>query len=142
MNTPALKIKKNKKFISKDEKGQSHEIEMGLTIDSVVLKSEIDNGVIASNYSNLYSFDKLKQNKIFAFQENIEEIYDQIEIYINDEQVTSKFNENNLIIKLLTRIKKLPEITFELKQEVMNDKEIIKILMNKISKLESNNKNL
>ena len=47
-----------------------------------------------------------------------------------------------MIIKLLTRIKKIPEITFELKQEVIDSKEIINNLIDKICKLESENKNL
>ena len=140
--TQFSQIKKSKKFSSKDEKGQSYEIEIVLTNDSIIFKSEINNEVITKRYSSIYSFDKLKQNKLFSILENIDEIFDQLEVYIKDDQVTSKLNENNLIITLITRVKKYPEITFELKQEIMDNKQIINILIDKVAKLESKNKDL
>ena len=130
------------KFYSKDEKGQNYEIEIALTNDSIIFKSEINNEVITKRYSNIYSFEKLKKNIIFSFLENIEDIYEQLEVYIKDDQVNSKLNENNLIITLITRVKKYPEITFELKQEVMDNKQIINILIDKVAKLELKNKDL
>ena len=135
--TLSSKIKKSKKFISKDEKGQNYEIEIALANDSIIFKSEINNEVIVKRYSSIYSFEKLKKNKLFSILENIEEIYEQLEVYIKDDQVTSKFNENNLTITLITRVKKYPEITFELKQEMMDNKQIINILIDKVAKLES-----
>ena len=138
-----LKTKKSKKFNTKSEDGKTYEIEMGLSEDSIIFKSEINNGIVPKAYSSIYSFDKLKQNKIFTLQEDIEEIYDQIEIYIDEEPVTIDFKGNNIIgIKILTKVKKSPEINFELKEEIVNDKEIIKILIDKISSLESENKSL
>ena len=138
-----LKTKKSKKFNTKSEDGKTYEIEMGLSEDSIIFKSEINNGIVPKAYSSIYSFDKLKQNKIFTLQEDIEEIYDQLEIYIDEEPVTIDFKGNNIIgIKILTKVKKSPEINFELKEEIANDKEIIKILIDKISSLESENKSL
>ena len=138
-----LKTKKSKKFNTKSEDGKTYEIEMGLSEDSIIFKSEINNGIVPKTYSSIYSFDKLKQNKIFALQEDIEEVYDQIELYIDEEPVTIDFKGNNIIgIKILTKVKKSPEIDFELKEEIVNDKEIIKILIDKISSLESENKSL
>ena len=137
-----LKTKKSKKFNSKDEKGKNLGIEMGLTNDSIIFKCEINNGIITKNFSSIYSFNKLKQNNIFTFQENIEEIYDQLEIYFNDETVSSKINDNNVIIKMLTKIKKFPEIIFELKQEKIDNKEIINIMSEKINNLEIKINNL
>ena len=138
-----LKTKKSKKFNTKSEDGKTYEIEMGLSEDSIIFKSEINNGIVPKAYSSIYSFDKLKQNKIFTLQEDIEEIYDQIEIYIDEEPVTIDFKGNNIIgIKILTKVKKSPEINFELKEEIVNDKEIINILIDKISSLESENKSL
>jgi len=138
-----LKTKKSKKFNTKSEDGKTYEIEMGLSEDSIIFKSEINNGIVPKTYSSIYSFDKLKQNKIFALQEDIEEVYDQIELYIDEEPVTIDFKGNNIIgIKILTKVKKSPEINFELKEEIVNDKEIIKILIDKISSLESENKSL
>ena len=137
MVTPDLKMKKSKKFNSKDEEGKIHETEIGVTSESIIFKSEIKNGIILKKYSNIYSFDNLKQNNIFTFQENIEEIYDQMEIYINDEPVSSKVNENSMIIKILTKIKKYPEIIFELKKEEIDNNKIINILVDKISNLEN-----
>ena len=137
-----LKTKKSKKFNSKDEKGKNLGIEMGLTNDSIIFKCEINNGIITKKFSSIYSFNKLKQNNIFTFQENIEEIYDQLEIYFNDEPVSSKINDNNVIIKVLTKIKKFPEIIFELKQEKIDNKEIINIMSEKINNLEIKINNL
>ena len=142
METPDINMSKSKKFKSKDEQGKTYEIEMGLCHGSIIFKSEINNGVIINKYSNIFSFDKLKENIIFTFQENIEEIYDQLEIYINDEQVPCKINENNIIITIFTKIKKNPKIDFELKQEEIDNKKIINILVEKISVLESENKTL
>ena len=137
IETLSSKIKKSKKFISKDEKGQNYEIEIALVNDSIIFKSEINNKVIVKRYSSIYSFEKLKKNKLFSILENIEEIYEQLEVYIKDDQVTSKFNESNLTITLITRVKKYPAITFELKQEMMDNKQIINILIDKVAKLES-----
>ena len=137
-----LKTKKSKKFNSKDEKGKNLGIEMGLTNDSIIFKCEINNGIITKKFSSIYFFNKLKQNNIFTFQENIEEIYDQLEIYFNDEPVSSKINDNNVIIKVLTKIKKFPEIIFELKQEKIDNKEIINIMSEKINNLEIKINNL
>jgi hypothetical protein len=69
-----LKTKKSKKFNTKSEDGKTYEIEMGLSEDSIIFKSEINNGIVPKTYSSIYSFDKLKQNKIFTLQEDIEEI--------------------------------------------------------------------
>ena len=99
IRTPDLKTKKSRKFNSRDEQGKEHEIEIGVTNESIIFKSEINNGIITKKYSNIYSFDTLKKNNIFTFQENIEEIYDQIEVYIEDEPVSSTVNENSIIIK-------------------------------------------
>ena len=142
IKTLSPKIKKSKKFNSKDEKGQSYEIEIALTKDSIIFKSEINNEVIVKRYSSIYSFDKLKQNKIFSFLDSIEDIFDQLEVYIQDDEVTLKLVENKLLITLKTHIKKYPEITFELKQEAMNDKQIVNILIDKVAILEIKNKNL
>ena len=142
LETLGSKVKKSKKFSSKDEKGQNFEIEIALAGDSIIFKSEINNEVITKRYSSIYSFDKLKQNKLFSILENIEEIYEQLEVYIKDDKVTSKLNKNNLTITLITRVKKYPEITFELKQEIMDNKQIINILIDKVAKLESKNKDL
>ena len=133
---------RKEKFNSKDEKGQNYEIEIAVADDSILFKSEINNEVIVKRYSSIYSFDKLKKNKLFSILENIEEIYDQLEVYIKDDQVTSKLNDNILIITLITRVKKYPEISFELKQEMMDNKQIINILIDKVAKLESKNKEL
>ena len=115
--TQFSQIKKSKKFSSKDEKGQTYEIEIELTNDSIIFKSEINNEVITKRYSSIYSFDKLKQNKLFSILENIEEIFDQLEVYIKDDQVTSKLNENHLIITLITINIRYPEMTFELNKK-------------------------
>ena len=134
--TSDLKMEKSKKFIIKDEKGKNHEIEFGVSNESIIFKSEINNGIITKKYSNIYSFDKLKQNKVFTFQDNIEEIYEQIEMYTKDEPVSLKVDEKNIIINCKTKIKKYPEIIFELKPEVIDNNKIINILIDKINNLE------
>ena len=106
METSKQKVKKYKKFKTKDEKGKIHEIEMGITENFIIFKAEIINDIYAKKYINNYSYDQLKQNNIFIFQENIEEIYEQLEIYTNSEEITCKINDNNIIIILFTKIKK------------------------------------
>ena len=49
MVTPDLQMKKSKKFNSKDEEGKIHEIEIGVTSESIIFKSEINNGIILKN---------------------------------------------------------------------------------------------
>ena len=46
IRTPDLKTKKSRKFNSKDEQGKEHEIEIGVTNESIIFKSEINNGII------------------------------------------------------------------------------------------------
>ena len=137
-----LTLKKSKKFNSRNEKGKTHEIEMGIANNSIIFKAEIKNGIINNKYSSIYSFDKLKQNNIFIFQENIEEIYEQLEIYINAEEVHFITSENNITISIFTKIKKSPEINFELKPEFVDNNTIINILMKKFKNLEDENRNL
>ena len=137
-----LTLKKSKKFNSRNEKGKTHEIEMGIANNSIIFKAEIKNGIINKKYSSIYSFDKLKQNNIFIFQENIEEIYEQLEIYINAEEVHFITSENNITISIFTKIKKSPEINFELKPEFVDNNTIINILMKKFKNLEDENRNL
>ena len=137
-----LTLKKSKKFNSRYEKGKTHEIEMGIANNSIIFKAEIKNGIINNKYSSIYSFDKLKQNNIFIFQENIEEIYEQLEIYINAEEVHFITSENNITISIFTKIKKSPEINFELKPEFVDNNTIINILMKKFKNLEDENRNL
>ena len=115
---------------------------MGIAENSILFKAEINNGIISKKYSSIYSFDKLKQNNIFIFQENIQEIYEQLEIYINAEEVHFKLNENNITISIFTKIKKFPEINFELKPEFIDNNKIINILMEKFKNLEDENRNL
>ena len=144
LSTPDLNLtlKKSKKFNSRYEKGKTHEIEMGIANNSIIFKAEIKNGIINNKYSSIYSFDKLKQNNIFIFQENIEEIYEQLEIYINAEEVHFITSENNITISIFTKIKKSPEINFELKPEFVDNNTIINILMKKFKNLEDENRNL
>ena len=144
LSTPDLNLtlKKSKKFNSRNEKGKTHEIEMGIANNSIIFKAEIKNGIINKKYLSIYSFDKLKQNNIFIFQENIEEIYEQLEIYINAEEVHFITSENNITISIFTKIKKSPEINFELKPEFVDNNTIINILMEKFKNLEDENRNL
>ena len=118
METPDINMSKSKKFKSKDEQGKTYEIEMGVCHRSLIFKSEINNGVIINKYSNVFSFDKLKENIIFTFQENIEEIYDQLEIYINDQQVPCKIDNKKIINILIEKISVLESENKTLKKEV------------------------
>lgn len=137
-------LKKIKIFKSLDENGKDHTIEMKLINNNIELKSDVNNNnsVMKEKYCNIFSFNQLKKNNIFAIQENIEEIFDQLEIYVSDEQVYSQISDNNLIITIFTRVKKYPEIKFELKKQNLNKDEMIKILSERISKLESENEKI
>ena len=140
--TPESEIKKTKKFIAKDKKGINYEIEMELTCDSIKFKTEINDGIITKKYSNISSFDNLKTIIVFNLQDTIEEIYEQLEIYINDAPVHCEKKENNIIIKLTTKIKKFSEIFFELKQEEIEQKQSTNIVIEKINILEAKNKEM
>ena len=140
IETPELNIKKSRKFKTKDENGKIHEIEMGITQNTIIFKTEINNEIYTKKYLKYYSYDELKQNNIFIFQENIEEIYEQLEIYTNSEEIICKINENNIIITLYTKIKKYPEINIELKEEFIDNDSKINILFEKYKNLEAENK--
>ena len=112
--TLSSKIKKSKKFNSKDEEGKDCQIEMKLTRNSIIFNTEIKNGILPKEYIKRHSFNKLKQNNLFTIYENIQEIYEQIEIFINKEPVALKKNNNNIIIIISTQIKKYPDLIFEL----------------------------
>ena len=132
-------IKKTKKFNAKDEKGKTYEIEMELDTSTIEFKTEITEGILTKKYSNILSFNKLKENKIFNLQDTIGEIYEQLEIYINDSPVHCEIKENKVIIKLTSKAIKSPEITFELKEEKTDTNQLINILIEKINNLESKN---
>ena len=138
--TPDLNINKSKKFYSKDENGRIHMIQMEIKENSITFQTEINNEIFNKKYSNNYSFDKLKQNEIFVFQDNLEEIYDQLELYTNGEEISCKVNENRVVITFLTKIKKHPEINFELKPDPINNKSNQIFLLEKLKNLEADNK--
>ena len=140
--TKEPEIKKTKKFNAKDEKGKNYELEMELNTGSIEFKTEINDGIITKKYSNILSFNKLKENIIFAVQENIEKIFEQLEIYINEDPVSCEIKDNNIIIKLTTKVKKIPEIIFELKQKEIGQKQLINILIEKINILEVKNREM
>ena len=133
------KVEKIKVFKALEENGKLHDIEMKLKNDNIEFKSEIENGIIKEKYFNSFSFIDMKKNNIFAIQDNAEEIFDQLEININDEQTYLLINENNVFITIFTKIKKSPDITFKLKKQTLDKDEVIKILSNKIKKLETDN---
>ena len=138
--TKEPEIKKTKKFNAKDKKGKNYEIKMELNTSSIEFKTEINEGVITKKYLNIFSFDKLNQNNnLFVKHKNIEEIYDQLEIYINDSPVSCEIKENNLMIKLTSKTKKSSDITFELKEEKIDTNQLINILIEKINNLEAKN---
>ena len=65
IETPELNIKKSRKFKTKDENGKIHEIEMGITQNTIIFKTEINNEIYTKKYLKYYSYDELKQNNIF-----------------------------------------------------------------------------
>ena len=139
LETPDLKIKKSKKINEKDNQFIINEIKMEMTNKSIIFKSEIINGIINTKYCNTYNYETLKKNNLFTLQENIEEIYDQLEIYINDEGVNITTKEDKIVVTIFTNIKKCPEINFELKKEILDNNQKINILMEKIVYLEKEN---
>ena len=137
INKETHDIIKSKTFFSKDEKGNKYEIEMELNYDSIKFKLEINKGFIIKKYSNIFSFDKLKENIIFSSKKNIEEIYEQLILYINDESSLFKTNDDNIIIKFMTNKNNSFQINFELNQERFNTNHIINILIEEISNSDS-----
>ena len=133
------KLVKTKVFKALEETGKIHDIEMKLINNNIELKSEIQNGIIKDKYFISLSFTEMKKKNIFAIQENIEEIFDQLDIYVNDEQTYLLKDDNKLIITIFTKVKKYPDITFELKIQNLDKDEAIKILIEKITNLESEN---
>ena len=141
LETPDLKIKKSKKINVKDNQFKNNEIQMEMTNKFIIFKAEKNSWIITEKYSNTYDFDTLKKNNLFILQENIEEIYDQLEIYINDQVVNISFKEDNIIITIFTKIKKCPEINFELKKQILDNNQKINVLMEKIVHLVKENQN-
>ena len=142
LETKEPAVKKTKKFNALDEKGKTYEIVMELDTTSIKFETEITEGILTKKYSSILSFDKLKENKIFNIQDTIVEIYEQLEVYIDKTPVSCEIKENNIIIKLTTNTKKFSEIIFELKQKEIDQKEVINILVEKISISEEKNKNV
>ena len=136
------KLTKIKIFKAIDENGKSQDIEMKLVNNNIEFTLEIYNGILKDKYCDILSFNQLKKNKIFAIQENIEEIFDQLEVYVSDEQVYSQKCNNSLVITIFTRIKKYPEINIELKKQILDKDEAIRILLEKIKKLETENEKI
>ena len=62
IETPELKVKKNRKFKAKDIKGKIIEIEMGITQNSIIFKAEINNDIYVKKY--ILIIHMINSNKI------------------------------------------------------------------------------
>lgn len=141
-NSYNFQIKQKKTFKAKDQNEKIYEIEMGICDNYIIFRAEINNGIITKKYFDNCPFEKLKRINIFNFYNKIEEIYEQLETYIQDKGISLLVNKNNIILTISTNINIYPNIIFELKQENIDNNQIINVLMEKVSNLESENKKL
>ena len=133
------KIVKNYSLSS--DKSKKYNITFIERENNLYIKAEEDNNmIIKKNYEGLFSMEKLKENKFLYMYNSLNEILDELFPLI-DEGKTELKEENdllNFIIKL--PIKKVKEISFELKTIEKNDKskidELYQINQNLLKRIE------
>ena len=134
--------KENKYSIISD-KNHSFSISLILSFPIIKIIGSFKDELVNHIFKIELSLDEFKKsNKYFLLFETLDEIYEDLILLMNKNQ-TKIFEENNYIkISFPIEIKTIKEISFIMKEQAKNDKEIIQELFSSISELKKENKEL
>ena len=121
-------IKSEKSYIIISDKKHSFSLTFQNLISSINITASFQDDIIKNSYKSNYNLDSLKKmNKYFLIYESIDEIYNDLILFLNKNQ-TKIIEEANIIqISIPIESMKIKEILFELKKsEKMTMKNIKK----------------
>ena len=93
-------------------------------------------------FEKKYFLDDFKANKFLSICDSINEVYNQLKIEFDRNNINIKENKENIIIITPINHIKIKEITFILSKKIKNEKEKIEDLKNEISFLKEENTQL
>ncbi len=91
----------------------------------LIIKGCHNNSMNIIDYEEKYSFEKLKEFKIFNYYETIEEILEELFPLINNQKVKLIEEKKKIALIIELPFNKIKEITFSLKEKEKDDKEKI-----------------
>jgi len=129
-------IKSEKSYIIISDKKHSFSLTFQNLISSINITASFQDDIIKNSYKSNYNLDSLKKmNKYFLIYESIDEIYNDLILFLNKNQ-TKIIEEANIIqISIPIESMKIKEILFELKKSEKNDNEKYQEIISVISEL-------
>ena len=106
-------------------KGNKYIISFTNKVTSLIVSSIYDNGKIKKFYENIYSLEKIKENKIFVFTENIDEFLSELIPLIDQKKASISEEKDYLILSIKLPFQKIKNIYFIMKEKQKPDSEKI-----------------
>ena len=126
-----IEIKNKEKIIElTSKKGNKYIISFINKVTSLFISSIYDNGIKKLFYENSYSLEKIKENKLFFFYENIDEFLSELFPLIDQNKAIIKEESNYLVLSIKLPFQKINNIDFILKEKQKSDSEKINELFN------------
>ena len=140
METPLTESKCLKKFSLTSDKSKKYEIMFNEKANNLQIQCQEESNMIKNTYEGVFTLETLKKNKFLSIYDSFDDILDELNPLIDEGK--SELKEENDSLKLIINlpIKKMKEISFELKMIEKNDKikidELYKINMDLIKRIE------
>ena len=128
-----IKVEHSYKIIS--DKNNSFNLIFQNLNSSIQIIASYEDNVLTHYYEKNIIFDELKQNKLLALCDSIDEIYDELIHNLNKNQTKIIEETNQIIINIPTDNLKIKEILFVVYEKIKNDKETINELLSIVSNL-------
>ena len=117
-------IKSEKSYIIISDKKHSFSLTFQNLISSINISASFQDDIIKHSYKSNYNLDSLKKmNKYFLIYESIDEIYNDLILFLNKNQTKIIEKANIIQISIPIESMKIKEILFELKKSEKNDNE-------------------
>lgn len=119
MEAPMPTKMEEKKLQFKNNQGKTIEVKMYIKENNINFKTELNENKLNKRYfSSKYSVDTLKEkNKFFFLYENINDIYKQIDSFVNENLSSYILESNKINLIIPTHMQVAPEIKIELSEE-------------------------
>ena len=128
-----IKVENSYKIIS--DKNNSFNLIFQNLNSSIQIIASYEDNLLTHYYEKNLIFDELKNNKLLALCDSIDEIYDELIHNLNKNQTKIIEETNQIIINIPTDNLKIKEILFVVYEKIKNDKETINELLSIISNL-------
>ncbi len=128
-----IKVENSYKIIS--DKNHSFNLIFQNLNSSIQIIASYEDNLLTHYYEKNLIFDELKNNKLLALCDSIDEIYDELIHNLNKNQTKIIEETNQIIINIPTDNLKIKEILFVVYEKIKNDKETINELLSIVSNL-------